>query len=73
MNSWNTYIERECDGKHDAEDEHASQTTEMERPPSSSVHQRYRHNRHPHHDATNSQGRVFGCVLIQSDFGEEIC
>ena len=68
-----TYIERECDGEDDAEEEHSSQTAEMQRPPSRPVHQRYRHNRHHHHDTSHSERRVFSGVFIQTDFGEEVC
>ena len=55
---------------HSPEEEHPSESCEVECPPAESVHQRDRHHRHRHHDGPHAQRRVRSLVssTVVSDF-----
>jgi len=63
-------LDKEGDGDEDGEDEHPSQTIQMERSSSTPVHKRDRNKGHENHDGSDSDCCVFGRSLAQTSCDE---
>jgi hypothetical protein len=60
------HLDKKGDGDEDGEDEHSSKAIQVKRPSPRSVHEHYGHQRHTHHDCSNTYRRKLGVCIIQS-------